>query len=198
MATRADIAETGKRFPGGPAGVAALVVVLSLAGASGGLIAALGFDRAVALVTGQNDAAPASEGDDADTAGGDTAGAAGHGPAPAGHHDAAATEAMAVIPFNEIIVNISATTASGRTTSRFMKLNIALVFDHRAPGAERVNERRLYMRDSFQDYLRQLNERDLQGSQGLVTVKQELLRRARTITESDAPQDLLVSDLIIQ
>ena len=188
MAALAENDGAGRRFPGGTAGLVALVALLSLAGATAGLMAALGYERTVALVTGGEDAPADPEG------GADPAGVAGA----AGDHDAAATDAMAVIPFKEIIVNISATTASGRTTTRFMKLNIALVFDHRAPGAGRVNERRLYMRDSFQDYLRQLNERDLQGSQGLITVKQELLRRARTITESDAPQELLVSDLIIQ
>ena len=73
----------------------------------------------------------------------------------------------------------SATTATGRKTSRFMKLNIALVYDEAMPGADHVEGRRLYLRDSFQDYLRQLTERDLQGSHGLATMKNELLRRAR-------------------
>lgn len=105
---------------------------------------------------------------------------------------------MAVTPFREIIVNINATTATGRTTSRFMKLNIALVFDDQVEGAERIEERRLFLRDSFQDYLRQLTERDLQGTLGLITIKQELLRRARVITESDAPHEILIADLIVQ
>lgn len=54
------------------------------------------------------------------------------------------------------------------------------------------------MRDSFQEYLRQLNESDLQGSIGLVRLKAELLRRARVIAESEAPQQFLIADLIIQ
>jgi len=54
------------------------------------------------------------------------------------------------------------------------------------------------MRDSFQDYLRQMTERDLQGTIGLVTLKAELLRRARAITESEAPREILISDLIVQ
>jgi flagellar protein FliL len=126
-----------------------------------------------------------------------------HGTADATHgktegHGDAATPALTVTPFKEIIVNINATTATGRTTSRFMKLNIAMVYDSHAPGAERIEERRLFLRDSFQDYLRQLNERDLRGTIGLVTIKQDLLHRARTITDSNAPQEVLVADLIVQ
>ena len=102
------------------------------------------------------------------------------------------------MPFKEIIVNITDVTASGRRTTRFLKLNVALIYDEAAPGAANVAARQLYMRDSFQDYLRQLTVRDLQGSIGLVTLKAELLRRARTISGSDAPAEMLVADLIIQ
>ncbi|MCB1342147.1 MAG: flagellar basal body-associated FliL family protein [Pseudooceanicola sp.] len=125
-------------------------------------------------------------------------------PAPAaegGHGEAAAPKPvneMAVTPFKEIIVNISATTATGRVTTRFMKLNVALVYDETLAGADRIEERRLFIRDSFQDYLRLLTEQDLRGSLGLVVVKQELLHRARTVTESLAPQEILVADLIVQ
>lgn len=123
-----------------------------------------------------------------------------HAAAPAeDSHDVAESDGkLSVSPFKEIIVNINATTATGRSTSRFMKMNIALVYDSHLPGAERIEERRLFLRDSFQDYLRQLNERDLRGSVGLMTIKQDLLHRARTITDSDAPREMLVSDLIVQ
>lgn len=123
-----------------------------------------------------------------------------HAAAPAedSHAVAESDRKLSVSPFKEIIVNINATTATGRSTSRFMKMNIALVYDSHLPGAERIEERRLFLRDSFQDYLRQLNERDLRGSIGLMTIKQDLLHRARTITDSDAPREMLVSDLIVQ
>ncbi|MGC9370119.1 MAG: flagellar basal body-associated FliL family protein [Paracoccaceae bacterium] len=163
-----------------------LLVLLSLAALAGGLVASMGPEGFMAFLRGEEareEAAPA-----------ETAAKA----ADAGHGAGAAGSSMQITPFKEIIVNITATTATGRRTSRFLKLNLALVYDERAEGAEHVEERKLYMRDSFQDYLRQLTERDLQGSMGLVTLKAELLRRARAITESDAPQDLLVSDLIVQ
>ena len=185
--------EAGRKgFPGGKLVMALLVLVLCGGGAIGGLTLALGPSGAIALLTGAEPEPPADDkADDHDMAAAD-----GHD-APSGHGEKAAPK-MAVIPFKEIIVNINATTATGRTTSRFMKLNVAMVYDDKAEGANRIEERQLFLRDSFQDYLRQLTERDLQGSIGLITVKQELLRRARTITESDAPQEMLVADLIVQ
>ena len=54
------------------------------------------------------------------------------------------------------------------------------------------------MRDTFQDYLRQLTESDLEGSAGLASMKAELLRRARVVTGSEAPREILVADMIIQ
>ena len=174
------------------------VAVLCLAALTGGLVASLGMDRVSAMFGGgpapvaapedhapkDSHAQPAPKGD-------------GHG-APADGHGAPAKGKIVVTPFKEIIVNITATTATGRQTSRFLKLNVALAYDETYPNAANIAERTLFLRDSFQDYLRQLNEVDLQGSIGLVRLKQELLRRARAISESDAPQEILIADLIVQ
>ncbi|WP_212522775.1 flagellar basal body-associated FliL family protein [Actibacterium sp. MT2.3-13A] len=167
----------------------AALTLLSGAALAAGLAVSMGPKAFVALLTGTEIAqepAPAE-----DTA----APPAGHGASAA---DGAAGPSLVVTPFKEIIVNITATTATGRRTTRFLKLNLALVYDANAEGADRIEARKLYLRDSFQDYLRQLTERDLQGTMGLVTLKAELLRRARAITDSEAPQELLVSDLIVQ
>ncbi|MGR3321920.1 MAG: flagellar basal body-associated FliL family protein [Pseudooceanicola sp.] len=174
------------------------IILLCAAALLGGLIASMGMDRAAALLTGGDSPAPAMEApapaEEADH-GADTA-AAGHG-ADAGH-GAAGGKSVVVTPFKEIIVNITATTATGRQTSRFLKLNVALVYDETRPGAANIEDRKLFLRDSFQDYLRQLNEADLRGSIGLVRLKAELLRRARAITGSEAPKEILIADLIIQ
>ena len=166
-----------------------LVLALGVAALAGGLVASLGFDEAVALVTGSEVEAPKTAANDGH---GDEDGDS-HAPAP--EHP---SSKVMVTPFKEIIVNISATTATGRQTTRFLKLNTALVYDSSKAGADHIEERKLYLRDSFQDYLRQLSERDVQGSAGLAILKAELLRRARTISDSQAPQEILISDLIGQ
>lgn len=109
-----------------------------------------------------------------------------------------AQETVVVVPLREIIVNIAATTASGRQTQRFLKLNLALVYDTAAPGAERLDEREPYIRDAFIDYLRLLSERDLRGSAGLARLRAELLHRARSLAGTDAPREVLVVDMVIQ
>ncbi len=172
-----------------------LVSLLSLAG---GLAAAVGPTQMIAMLTGGDSAeteAPAEGEEHADKD-------EGHGEAPdakAGEHGEAAADAgPQLLPFDEMIVNITAISATGRVTSRFLKINLALIYDSGVAGAGQVAERQIYMRDSFQDYLRQLTDRDLQGTLGLVTIKAELLRRARAISGSDAPQEMLVSDLVVQ
>ncbi len=175
-----------------------LLLVLSLAALGGGMAAAMGPANLLALLTGGSDAPEAKvesaeAGPEAAAPAKDAAEVA--AAAPPDHGGAAE---MMIMPFKEIIVNITATTATGRKTSRFLKMNLALVYDAAIPGAEEIEARKLFMRDSFQDYLRQLTERDLQGTSGLLNTKAELLRRARAIAGNDAPHEILVADLIVQ
>lgn len=162
----------------------ALLAACSVALAAG-LVVSVGPKQVLALLPGGDTEAAAEE----------------EGVAPEASPAATAAkdgDHIVVTPFKEIIVNITATTATGRQTSRFLKLNIAMAYDSTQPGAENIEARKLFLRDSFQEYLRQLNESDLQGSIGLVRLKSELLRRARAVSESEAPQQLLIADLIIQ
>ena len=165
-----------------------LVTVVGLVALTGGLVAAMGFDDALALVTGKNAAAIEVTKADADPTQG----------VEITHSSEEGEASIIVTPFKEIIVNIHATTATGRQTTRFLKLNTALVYDENRPGAAYIEERKVFVRESFQDYLRQLSERDVQGSAGLATLKAELLRRARSVADSDAPREILISDLIVQ
>ncbi|MDX1820448.1 MAG: flagellar basal body-associated FliL family protein [Paracoccaceae bacterium] len=158
------------------AGLAGLSVVALL----GGLMAALGPSAAMAVLTGaptpEESAAPLP--DDAN-------------PPPPGAE-------LVVMPFEEMIVNISATAESGRQISRFLKVDLALVYDRTQDSGGLVEARHIFLRDAFQDYLRQLAERDLEGTLGLITVKGELLRRARAIAGSDAPHEMVITGLVIQ
>lgn len=167
-----------------------VLLLVSAAALAGGLAVSMGPKAFTTFLLSEESAeAPAQAEGPGKTA------IAGHGTA--GAHGPAASS-LVITPFKEIITNITSTTATGRHTTRFLKLNVALAYDDKAEGADRVEARKLYMRDSFQDYLRQMTERDLQGTIGLVTLKAELLRRARAITESEAPREILISDLIVQ
>ena len=95
-------------------------------------------------------------------------------------------------------MNVTDTSLEGRQSSRFLKLNMLLVFDDTQDGADRLVAREIYLRDSFQDFLRQLHVSDLRGSHGLVMLKTELLRRARAVGHTDAPVEILIADMVIQ
>lgn len=178
-----DDAATGAAPKGGARrkiGMILGLVLLSVVALVGGLVAAVGPGGLMAMLGGDTNheeaAAPQADAEN---------------PAPPGAD-------MVVMPFDEMIVNITATAASGRQTSRFLKLDLALVYDRTQDEGGMVEMRHVFLRDAFQDYLRQLAERDLDGTLGLVTVKGELLRRARAIAGNDAPHEVLIMGLVIQ
>lgn len=103
-----------------------------------------------------------------------------------------------VMPFDEMIVNIATATGSGLQTNRFMRLDLALVYDRTLDTAGLVETRHIYMRDAFHDYLRHLSDRDIEGTLGLAILKSELLRRARAIAGNSAPHEILIMELVVQ
>lgn len=164
-----------------------VAIFLSLSAIVGGLALSMGTDAALELVLGGDDESSEVTTDDMNAEKETTDG-----------EEHASNATLTVNPFKEIIVNITSVTETGRKRSRFLKLNLALVFDETAEGASHVEERKIYIRDAFQNYLRQLTERDLSGTIGVVRLKSELLRRARAVAESDAPKEVLISDIIVQ
>jgi len=164
-----------------------LAVVLSLLAFAGGLEVSLGTDGVMALINGPEEGAQHT------TDGREM----GHAAEPT-EDDHGSNAALTVDPMKEIIVNITSISLAGRKTTRFLKLNLALVYDETLEGAAHVSERKIYIRDAFQNYLRQLTERDLSGTIGVVRLKSELLRRVRAVTESEAPKEVLISDIIVQ
>ena len=187
-----DASDDSEKKPSRKGLIIIVTVLLSLSALAGGLVMSMGTEKLMALVTGGEE----------DKAGADAHAQAGaeavDGEANAEAEHAAASAELIVQPVKEIIVNIVSITETGRKSSRFLKLNLALVYDQNIAGSEHVTEREVYLRDAYQNYLRQLTERDLNGSIGIVRLKSELLRRARAVAESDAPQEVLIADLIVQ
>ena len=179
------------------------LVVLSLAAGAGGLAVAIGPTAALGLVgLGSPAEAPATDEGDADeTKVSEEYDAKGAKDGADGAKDGKSREKKAglpVLPFPEIIVNVTDVTANGRQTTRFLKLNMLMVYDDARPGADTLLAREVYLRDTFQDYLRQLHVSDLRGTRGLAMMKSELLRRARAVGNTDAPAEILISDMVVQ
>lgn len=104
---------------------------------------------------------------------------------------------LKIIDLDEMIVNITGTTAAGRKTTRFLKVKVSIVYNTHE-GDNKITSRKAFLRDSFQDYLRQLDEKELVGTLGFINLKAELLKRAQAIVNSDEVKDILISDLVVQ
>ncbi|MFG6625919.1 flagellar basal body-associated protein FliL [Sulfitobacter sp. 1A12056] len=170
-----------------PLAILAVVLLCLLAGL-GGVTLAIGPSGLLEMAgLGGEETVETAENDHGEKGGED-----GHGAKPK-------TEVkMPVMPFPEIIVNVTDTGPQGGQTSRFLKLNMLMVYDETAEGADRLVAREIYLRDSFQDFLRQLHVSDLSGSYGLAMLKTELLRRARAVGHTDAPHEILIADMVVQ
>lgn len=171
------------------------VVLLCGIAAIGGAALAVGTD-AIKQLAGLSSEAPDKHADD--TEGADAAEGADHAEAGTAKAAPDAVADLPVMPFPEIIVNVTETGTTGRQSSRFLKLNMLMVYDDKIAGADRLLSREVYIRDTFQDFLRQLLVSDLKGSQGLAMIKTELLRRARAVGDTDAPVEILIADMVVQ
>jgi flagellar protein FliL len=125
-------------------------------------------------------------------------GGAGAGASAEGEKKAEGGEIEGMLAFDDILTNINGFDVQGKPTRAFVKLSLVLVYSPEPGAKELIEERRPFMRDLFNGYLRGLTEADTRGTVGLLNVKSELLKRARAAVGSDLPQEVLISDLIVQ
>jgi len=162
-------------------GLRTLLIVggLFLLGLAGGGVMMIGPDRLMAMVSGTADAPPAPEGEAA--------------PATRGADDLAG--GSTVFMMDDHIVNL--VSGSGPST-RFARVRVAVVYNPTLMPIGTLQEKKPYLRDAFHGFLSQLTERDLEGSFGLVMIKEELLRRARVVAGGSGIREILITDLVIQ
>lgn len=93
----------------------------------------------------------------------------------------------------EIIVNLNV----GSARPSFLKMTVSLEL----PGElqiPRVEQKMPRIRDSFQVYLRELRQDDLQGSAGLYRLREELLLRINKIVYPAKVSDILFKEILVQ
>lgn len=103
-----------------------------------------------------------------------------------------------MLEFGEILTNITSVNAQGAPRNAFLKLNVVLVYRPDDGARALMESRQPFMRDLFNGYARSLTEADVRGMAGILNVKSELLKRARAAAGNDLPQEILISDLIVQ
>lgn len=107
----------------------------------------------------------------------------------------------ALLPLGRITVNVGASGALSEKRTRFLVIEPTLLYDasfDEGEGAAGMASFQPALRDSFIEFLAQLHEDDVYGSAGLSELRVELLRRARLITQSDAPIGILLQDFVLQ
>ncbi len=98
-------------------------------------------------------------------------------------------QAMHDLP--ELIVNLWP-----ETPSRFLKIGITLVTAEADRG--RIEPMKPYLLNGLQDFLRNLDQKDLQGSAGLFRMRSELRRRFNLILGQEIVADVLLRSILTQ
>lgn len=95
--------------------------------------------------------------------------------------------------FPEILVNLNEPGRKGK----FLKLTVVfeLTSEEDIPLIEKIEPRII---DQFQMYLRELRFEDLQGSEGVYRLKEELLRRVNSEAGKDKVRDILFKNILVQ
>ncbi|WP_421861654.1 flagellar basal body-associated FliL family protein [Parvibaculum sp.] len=92
----------------------------------------------------------------------------------------------------DFLVNLS-----GPPPQHYLKMRVALqVKDKESVAALELEMPRVL--DGFQTFLRELRPEDLEGSQGMLYLKEELLRRLNLAMQEPVVSDVLFKEIIVQ
>ena len=106
------------------------------------------------------------------------------------------TKNIAIVELDEMIVNITSTSPTGKTTPRFLKIKLSVIVPELQ--AEDFASKKPFFRDEMMGYLRQLDEQDFKGSAGILKLKHELLRRIKPYAANTDPQKILIEEILVQ
>lgn len=98
-------------------------------------------------------------------------------------------------PLPDLLVNLNA--GGGKRTGGYLKIKINLELENKEaiPKIEAVMPRIV---DNMQVYLRELRVEDVQGSEGLSRLREELLYRINTAAEPVKVTDVLFAEMLMQ
>lgn len=103
------------------------------------------------------------------------------------------TRAVSFVDLPDLLVNLR----TSERRPRFLKLRLALEVKDEA-AAEAVRALTPRVMDSFQLYLRSLDERELDGPRGLQMLKDDMLARINHALAPAQVADVLVKEMLIQ
>jgi flagellar FliL protein len=126
---------------------------------------------------------------------GTTAATAEQQPAPGGGKGPPGTGGTVFYDLPEILVNLSTPTPTRK--QNFLKIRVSLELQSAldVPKIEAVMPRII---DNFQVYLRELRVDDLQGSAGMLRLREELLARVNAAVKPVKVNDVLFKEILVQ
>lgn len=92
----------------------------------------------------------------------------------------------------DFLVNLS-----GPPPAHYLKLRVSLEVVN-ADAVKLLEAEMPRVLDGFQTFLRELRPEDLEGSQGMLSLKEELLRRLALTTQEPLVTDVLFKEIIVQ
>ncbi|MEQ8326997.1 MAG: flagellar basal body-associated FliL family protein [Parvibaculum sp.] len=92
----------------------------------------------------------------------------------------------------DFLVNLS-----GPPPAHYLKLRVSLEVVN-AEAVKQLEAEMPRVLDGFQTFLRELRPEDLEGSQGMLSLKEELLRRLTLTTQEPLVTDVLFKEIIVQ
>lgn len=110
-----------------------------------------------------------------------------------GAQDSGAVPVAVFYDLPEMLVNLN---SAGRKQS-FLKIRVSLELQN-ALDVSRVEAVMPRVADSFQVYLRELRVEDLQGSAGMLRLREELLSRVNAVVSPAKVNDVLFKEMLVQ
>lgn len=92
---------------------------------------------------------------------------------------------------------MTVTLRSQGSKTRFLKLQLTLELESEA-DAQRIEEVMPRIKDNFQVFLRELRVAELEGSEGVYRIREELLSRVNDAAAPVEVKDVLFTDMLIQ
>ena len=92
----------------------------------------------------------------------------------------------------DFLVNLS-----GPPPAHYLKMRVSLQVTD-AEAVKRLEIEMPRVLDGFQTFLRDLRPEDLEGSQGMLSLKEELMRRLTLATQKPLVTDILFREIIVQ
>ncbi len=92
----------------------------------------------------------------------------------------------------DFLVNLS-----GPPPQHYLKMRVALQLADKE-SVPRIEAEMPRILDGFQTFLRELRPEDLEGSQGMLNLKEELMRRLALATQEPLVKDVLFKEIIVQ